>query len=86
MIPPLLCRKPIALCPILSQVADFHLKWSIPMENPKDNTTGSKYGTIPNNGDLRGSSKASLPLHPPSKKRGYDGQTQATEFGPFVAG
>ena len=31
----------IVLCPLLSQVADFHLKWSMLMENPKNAITGS---------------------------------------------
>jgi len=30
----------IVLCPLLSQVADFHLKWSMPMGNPKNAITG----------------------------------------------
>jgi len=28
-------------CPLLSQVADFHLKWSMLTENPKNSITGS---------------------------------------------
>jgi hypothetical protein len=27
--------------PLSSQVADIHLKWSMPTENPKNKTTGS---------------------------------------------
>jgi hypothetical protein len=30
------------LCPLLSQVADFHLKWSMSMENHKNAITGRK--------------------------------------------
>jgi hypothetical protein len=30
----------IVLCPLLSHIADFHLKWSMLMENPKNTITG----------------------------------------------